>query len=187
MCSSLCAPNFVCTMYVTLTDIQNGEPVYLASVPATAWKCLTRVVLGAPENALGWLWRSGGYRWIREGWGGGTAVWPPAVRRGVQTKKGRHPRGRWGAEARRVEGCGSFICRPQTASHAGVYWEQVGRLCGPCSRNGLAFGCQSFGSLRGDGPAAQDSEGDNCLYPAVFLRPRDQERGRRAIAGQSFS
>ena len=73
--------------------------------------------------------KSGGYRRIREGRGGGTAVWPPAVRRGVQTKKGRHPRGRWGAEARRVERCGFFICRAQAASHAGVYWEQVGRLC----------------------------------------------------------
>ena len=122
--------------------------------------------------------RSGGYRRIREGWGGGTAVWPQAVRRGVQTKKGRHPRGRWGAEARRVERCRCFICRPETASHAGVYWEQVGRLCGLRSRNGLACGRQSFGSLRGDGPAAQDSEGDKCRYPAVFLRPRDQERGR---------
>ena len=33
------------------------------------------------------LTRSGRYRSIREGWGRGTAVWPPAVRRGVQTKK----------------------------------------------------------------------------------------------------
>ena len=56
--------------------------------------------------------------------------------------------------------------------------EQVGRLCGPHSRNGLACGRQSFGSLRGDGPAAQDSEGDKCRYQAVFLRPWDQERGR---------
>ena len=119
---------------------------------------------------------SRGYRRIREGWG--TAVWPPAVRRGVQKEEGRHPRGKWGAEARRVERCGWFVCRPRAASHAGVYWEQVGCLCGPRSRNGLAYGRQSFGSVRGDGPAAQDSEGDKCRYPAVFLRPGDQERGR---------
>ena len=64
----------------------------------------------------GWPWehqkmpragfsRSGGYRRIREGWGRGTAVWPQAVRRSVQTKKGRHPRGRWGAEALPAEQC----------------------------------------------------------------------------------
>ena len=40
-----------------------------------------------------------------------------------------------GAEARRVERC--FICRPQTAPPAGVYWEQVRRLRGPRSRKGL--------------------------------------------------
>ena len=50
--------------------------------------------------------------------------------------------------------------------------------CGTRSRNGLACGRQSFGSLRGDGLAAQDSEGDKCWYPAVFLRPRVQKRGR---------
>ena len=80
--------------------------------------------------------RSGGYRRIREGWGEGTAVWPPAVRRGVQTKKGRHLRGRWGAEARRVERCRCFICRPETASHAGVYWEQVGAFADPVQETG---------------------------------------------------
>ena len=37
---------------------------------------------------------------------------------------------------------------------------------------------EDLGCLRGDGPAAQDSEGDKCQYPAVFLCPRDQERGR---------
>ena len=46
-----------------------------AGGPGSARKC--------PGLALADL----GYRRIREGWGGGTAVWPPAVRRGVQTKK----------------------------------------------------------------------------------------------------
>ena len=39
-------------------------------------------------------------------------------------KKGHRPRGRWGAEARRVERRRRLICRPQMASYAGVYWEQ---------------------------------------------------------------
>ena len=49
------------------------------------------------------------------------------------TKKGHRPRGGWGAEARRVERRRRLICRPETASYAGVYWEQVGRR-GPCSK-----------------------------------------------------
>ena len=93
--------------------------------------------------------RSGGYRRIRKGWRREPALCIPAVRRGVQTKEGRHStRGRWGAEALRAERRRSFICRPQEAPHAGVYWEQVGRLCGPLSRNGLACGRQSFSAVR---------------------------------------
>ena len=34
---------------------------------------------------------------------------------GCTNEKGHHPRGRWGAEARRVERRRCFICRPQTA------------------------------------------------------------------------
>ena len=41
-----------------------------------------------------------------------------------------------GAEARRVERRRCFICRPQAAPHAGVYWEKVGCLRGPRPRNG---------------------------------------------------
>ena len=96
--------------------------------------------------------RSGGYRRIREGWGRGTAVWPPAVRRGVQTKEGRHQRGgKWGAEALRAERRRCFICRPQAAPHAGVHWEQVSRLCRSGPRNGVASRRVGLGSLRRDG------------------------------------
>ena len=75
---------------------------------------------------------SRGYRGIRKGWERGPAVRFRAVRRGVQTKKGHRPRGRWGAEARRVERRRRLICRPETASYAAVYWEQVDRLRRPC-------------------------------------------------------
>ena len=81
-----------------------------------------------------------------------------------------------GAQKIGVERCRCVICRPQMASHAGVHWEPVGPLCGPRPRNGVARRREGLGSLRGDGPAAQDS-GDKCRHPAVFLRPRDQERG----------
>ena len=87
---------------------------------------------------------------------------------------------------RQNERCGSFICRPQAPTHAGVYWEQVGCLCGPRPTNGVARRREGLGSLRGDGPAAQDSEGDKCRYPAVFLCPRDQERDRfRALHAEN--
>ena len=69
--------------------------------------------------------RSGGYRRIQEGWGRGTAVWPPAVRRGVQKKEGRHPRGRWGTEARRVKRRRCLICAPRrlhTLAFTGRKW-----------------------------------------------------------------
>ena len=62
--------------------------------------------------------------------------------------------------------------------HAGIYWKQVSCLCGPRPTNGVARPREGLGSLCGDGPAAQDSEGDKCQYPAVFQRPRDQEHGR---------
>ena len=44
-----------------------------------------------------------------------------------------------------------LICRPETASYAGVYWEQVGRLRGPCSKNGLDDRHSNLLSLRRNG------------------------------------
>ena len=75
-------------------------------------------------------------------------------------KKVTLPRGRWGAEARRVERRRCFICRLQTAPPAGVYWEQVGRLRGPRSRNGLDDRHSNLLSLRRNGAASQGSKGD---------------------------
>ena len=75
-----------------------------------------------------------------------------------------------GAEARRVERRRRLICRPETASYAGVYWEQVGRLRGPCSKNGLDDRHSNLLSLRRNGARTQGSEGDKCRYQAVFLR-----------------
>ena len=40
---------------------------------------------------------------------------------------------------------------PQAAPHAGVHWEQVGRLCRPGPRNGVASRREGLGSLRHDG------------------------------------
>ena len=82
------------------------------------------------------------------------------VRRGVQTKKGHRPRGRWGAEAQRVEQRRRLTCHPENPSYAGVYWEQVGRLRGPCSKNGLDDRHSDLLSLRRNGAASQGSEGD---------------------------
>ena len=48
-----------------------------------------------------------------------------AFGRGVQTKKGHHPRKRWGTEARRVQRRRCFICRPQTAPAAGAFADPV--------------------------------------------------------------
>ena len=53
------------------------------------------------------------------------------------TNEKRSPKMEWGAEARRAELCGSFICRPQAPTYAGIYWEKVGRLRGP-RPNGVA-------------------------------------------------
>ena len=104
--------------------------------------------------------RSRGYLGIRKGWGRGPAVRFRAVRRGIQTKNGHRPRGRWGAEARRVERRRRLIRRPETASHAGVYWEQVGHLRGPRSRDGLDDRHSNLFSLRRNGAASQGSKGD---------------------------
>ena len=106
----------------------------------------------------GWPWerqqmpragfsRSGGYQRIQKGWRREPAVCIPAVRPGVLKKESRHPRGRWGAEALRAEQGRCFICRPQAAPHAGIYWEQVGRLCGLGPRNGVAHWREGLGSL----------------------------------------
>ena len=114
--------------------------------------------------------RSRGYRGIRKGWGRGPAVRFRAVRRSVQTKKGHHPRGRWGAEARRVERHRCFICRPQTAPPACVCREQVGGLCRPHTTDRVADRYSNLLSLRRNGAASQDSKGDEQRYPAVFLR-----------------
>ena len=102
--------------------------------------------------------RSRGYGGLREGWRRKPAVRIPAVQWVVQ-KKG-HPSGKWVAEAWNVERCRYFICRPQTASHAGVYWEQVGCLCRPRPTKGRACGCESLGTVRRDGAATPGSEGD---------------------------
>ena len=83
----------------------------------------------------------------------------------------KDPRGEWVAEARRAERCRCFICRPQTASHAGVYWEQVGCLCGPRPRNGVADRHSNLLLLRRDGAATQGSVGDEWRYSAVLLYP----------------
>ena len=104
--------------------------------------------------------RSRGYRGIRKGWERGPAVRFQAVRRGVQMKKGHRPRGRWGAEARRVERRRRLICRPETAPPAGVYWDQVGRLRRPRSTDGLADRHSNLLSLRHNGAASQGSKGD---------------------------
>ena len=85
-------------------------------------------------------------------------------------KKGHHPRGRWGAEARRVERRRCFICRPQMAPPAGVYQEQVGGLCRPHTTDGVADRHSNLLSLRRNGLRTQGWEGDKCRYPAVFLR-----------------
>ena len=102
--------------------------------------------------------RSRGYRGIRKGWGRGLAVRFRAVQRGVQTKKGR--RGRWGAEARRVERRQCFICCPQMAPPAGVYWEQVDRLRRPHTTDRVADQHSNLLSLRCDGAASQGSKGE---------------------------
>ena len=112
------------------------------------------------EMPLGGFSRSLRYRGIRKGWGRGPAVRFQAVLRGVQTKKGHHPRGRWGREAQRVERRKCFICCPQMAPPVGVYWEQVGRLRGPRSRNGLDDRHLNLLSLRCNGAASQGSKGD---------------------------
>ena len=65
-----------------------------------------------------------------------------------------------GAEARRVERRRRLICRPETASYAGVYWEQVGRLRGPCSRKGLDDRHSNLLSLRRNRAASQGLEDD---------------------------
>ena len=114
--------------------------------------------------------RSRRYRGIRKGWGRGPAVRFRVVRRGVQTKKGHRPRVEWGAEARRVDRRRRFICRPETASYAGVYWEQVDRLRRPHTTDGVADRHSDLLSLRRNGARTQGSEGDKCRHPAVFLR-----------------
>ena len=74
------------------------------------------------------------------------------------------------AEARRVDRRRRFICRPETASYAGVYWEQVDHLRRPHTTNGGADRHSDLLSLRRNGARIQVSEGDKCRYPAVFLR-----------------
>ena len=73
-------------------------------------------------------------------------------------KKGH--RGRWGTEARRVERHRCFICCPQTAPPAGIYWEQVDRLRRPHTTDGVAEQHSNLLSLRRNGAASQGSKGD---------------------------
>ena len=114
--------------------------------------------------------RSQGYRGIGKWWGKGQAVRFRAVRQGVQMKKGHLPRVGWGTEALRVDRHRCFICRPETASYAGVSWEQVDRLRRPHTTDGVAYQHSDLLSLRRNGARTQGSEGDKCRYLAVFLR-----------------
>ena len=100
-----------------------------------------------------------GYQGIQKGWGRGPAVRFRAIQRGVQMKKGH--RGRWGAEARRVERRRCFIiCCPQTAPPAGVYWEQVDCLRRLHTTDGVADRHSNVLSLLRNGAASRGSKGD---------------------------
>ena len=106
---------------------------------------------------LGGFSRSRGYRGIRKRWGREPAVRFRAVQRGVQTKKVTEG---GGAQKLRVERRSCFICCPQTAPPAGVYWEQVDRLRRPHTTDGVADRHSNLLSLRRNGAASQGSKGD---------------------------